>query len=442
MDKKGCSCSEKNSEVTCRGCDLAELPYWCETCKKLVSEKRCPGCGLKCRKARQVGLIEVADQFTGCREECCMHIQTCLRFFVTATLCLAMSSGCSSAQLRPADIKLPPGFSIDVYAANVPGARSMALGAGGTLFVGSRSEGKVYAVVDRNGDHKADSVITIASGLKSPNGVAFRDGSLYVAEISRVLRYDNIEARLSDPPGPVVVNASFPDKSHHGWKFIRFGPDGRLYVPVGAPCNVCEEKDPRFASIMRMAPNDSNAEIFARGVRNTVGFDWHPRTGELWFTDNGRDWLGDNQPPDELNRAPVAGLHFGFPYRHGRDIPDPEYGKSRRPEKFNPPEIELGPHVASLGMRFYTGAMFPVSYRDQIFIAEHGSWNRSSPSGYRITLVRLKENRAVSYETFAQGWLQNGSAWGRPVDLQVMPDGSLLVSDDKGDAIYRISYRP
>ena len=364
-----------------------------------------------------------------------------LPVLVTIMLSLGMSSGCSSAQLRPAEIKLPPGFNIAVYAAGVPGARSMTLGSRGTLFVGSRSEGKVYAVVDRNGDHKADEVITIASGLRSPNGVAFRDGALYVAEISRVLRFDNIETQLSAPPKPATVNASFPDKSHHGWKFIRFGPDGRLYVPVGAPCNICDEKDPRFASIMRMNPDGSSLEIFSRGVRNTVGFDWHPRTGELWFTDNGRDWLGDNQPPDELNRAPKAGLHFGFPYWHGRGIPDPEYGRNRRGEEFVPPEMELGPHVASLGMRFYTGGMFPGSYRDQIFIAEHGSWNRTVPAGYRISLVRLRDNRAVSYETFAQGWLQNGSAWGRPVDLQVMPDGSLLVSDDKAGAIYRISYR-
>jgi glucose/arabinose dehydrogenase len=370
-----------------------------------------------------------------------MATGTLLRFLIAIPLSLAMSVGCSSARLRPAEIKLPPGFSIAVYAANVPGARSMAIGANGTLFVGSRSEGKVYAIVDRNGDHQADEVITIASGLRSPNGVAFRAGALYVAEISRVLRFDNIEAHLSDPPRPVTVNASFPDKSHHGWKFIRFGPDGRLYVPVGAPCNICEEKDPRFASIMRMAADGSNPEIFARGVRNTVGFDWHPRTGELWFTDNGRDWLGDNQPPDELNRAPRAGLHFGFPYWHGRGIPDPEFGTKRSRDEFVPPEMELGPHVASLGMRFYTGTMFPESYREQIFIAEHGSWNRTVPNGYRITLVRLRDNRAVAYETFAQGWLQNGSAWGRPVDLQVMPDGSLLVSDDKADAIYRISYQ-
>jgi len=370
-----------------------------------------------------------------------MSIQILLGPVVSTLIILTANIACGSQLLRLADITLPPGFSISVYAANVPGARSMTLGTNGTLFVGSRSEGKVYAIVDRNGDSNADEVLTIASGLRSPNGVAFRDGALYVAEINRVIRFDAIESRLKNPPKAVVVNASFPNKSHHGWKFIRFGPDGRLYVPVGAPCNVCEEKDPRFASIMRMNPDGSKLELFARGVRNTVGFDWHPRSGELWFTDNGRDWLGDNQPPDELNRAPTLGLHFGFPYLHGRGIPDPEYGKNRHMDEFVLPEMELGPHVASLGMRFYTGTMFPESYRDQIFIAEHGSWNRSDPSGYRITLVRLRENRAISYEVFAQGWLKNGSAWGRPVDLQIMPDGSLLVSDDKADTIYRISYR-
>lgn len=370
-----------------------------------------------------------------------MRLHTALWILLTLPLCLAAASGCSAARPLATDITLPAGFSIAVYAGNVPGARSMALGAKGTLFVGTRDEGKVYAVIDRNGDHKADEVITIAGGLRMPNGVAFRNGSLYVAEVSRVLRYDNIEERLKNPPRPVTVNASFPDKSHHGWKFIRFGPDGKLYVPVGAPCNVCEEKDPRFATIMRMDPDGSHLEIFAGGVRNTVGFDWHPRTGELWFTDNGRDWLGDDLPPDELNRAPRAGLHFGFPYWHGHNIPDPEFGEKRSRDRIVPPEKELGPHVASLGMRFYTGAMFPESYRNQIFIAEHGSWNRSERIGYRITLVRLKENRAVSYETFAEGWLRNGKVWGRPVDLQVMPDGGMLVSDDKAGAIYRISYR-
>lgn len=281
-----------------------------------------------------------------------MHLQTLTRLLITIIFSLVLSSAGSSAPLPPDAIKLPPGFSIAIYAEKVPGARSLALGAKGTLFVGSRSEGKVYAIVDRNKDQQADEVFIIASGLRSPNGVAFRAGALYVAEINRVLRFDNIEAQLRSPPKPVVVNASFPDKSHHGWKFIRFGPDGKLYVPVGAPCNVCEEKDPRFASIMRMNPDGSNLEIFVRGVRNTVGFDWHPRSGELWFTDNGRDWLGDNHPPDELNRAAKPGLHFGFPYWHGRDVADPEYGMKRRREEFAPPEMELGAHVAALGMRF------------------------------------------------------------------------------------------
>lgn len=338
------------------------------------------------------------------------------------------------------DIRLPPGFSMAVFADNVPGARSMAQGAKGTLFVGSRDRGVVYAVVDRNGDKRADEVITLARGLNMPNGVAFRDGSLYVAEVNRVLRFDRIEERLATPPKPVVVNDSFPKEKHHGWKFVRFGPDGMLYVPVGAPCNVCEEKDQRFASIMRMRPDGKGLEVFASGVRNTVGFDWHPETRELWFTDNGRDWLGDDRPPDELNRAPRPGLHFGFPYAYGRNVPDPDYGKKGKGRAFTPPEMELGPHVAALGMRFYTGGMFPAAYRNQIFIAEHGSWNRSEPLGYRVTLVRLKQGKAASYEVFAEGWLQDGGAWGRPVDIQVMPDGALLVSDDKAGAIYRISY--
>lgn len=349
-------------------------------------------------------------------------------------------SGCSAARAPLPDITLPAGFSIAMYTSDVPGARSMAVGVRGTLFVGTRDEGKVYAVLDRNGDSRADEVVTIASGLWMPNGVAFRNGSLYVAEVNRILRYDNIEERLKNPPRPVIVTSAFPDKRHHGWKFIRFGADGKLYVPVGAPCNVCEEKDPRFATIMRMEPDGRGLEIYASGVRNSVGFDWHPLSGELWFTDNGRDWLGDDLPPDELNRADRPGLHFGFPYWHGKNIPDPEFGRKLSRERFVVPEMELGPHVASLGMRFYTGTMFPEGYRNQIFIAEHGSWNRSRRIGYRITLVRLQGNRAISYETFADGWLRDGKVRGRPVDLQVMPDGSMLVSDDKAGAIYRISY--
>ena len=341
---------------------------------------------------------------------------------------------------NPSDIKLPPGFKIEVYTENVPNARSMTLSPEGVLFVGTR-ESRVYAVVDTNKDYKADNVITIASGLNSPNGVAFRNGSLYVAEISKVWRYDNIENNLNNPPDPVLISDGFPTDGHHGWKFIAFGPDNKLYVPVGAPCNIClRDDDERYASIMRMNPDGSELEVFAHGIRNTVGFTWHPGTQELWFTDNGRDMLGDNVPPDELNRAPSAGLHFGYPFVHGGDIPDPDFGESVDINQYVKPVQKLGPHVAALGMRFYTGNMFPEEYRNQIFIAEHGSWNRSKKIGYRVMLVKLNGNEAVSYEPFAEGWLQGDAVSGRPVDVLVMPDGSMLVSDDYGGVIYRIIY--
>ncbi len=346
----------------------------------------------------------------------------------------------ANARDLPLDtIKLPPGFRINIYADNVPGARSMALAPDGTLFVGTRGD-KVYALPNRAGSHKADAVVTLLKGLDTPNGVAFRDGALYVAEIGRILRYDQIAARLNDPPRPVVVTDAFPRDAHHGWKFIRFGPDGRLYVPVGAPCNICEPDSARYASIFRINADGSGLEQYARGIRNTVGFDWHPQTGELWFTDNGRDWLGNDAPPDELNRAPRAGLHFGYPYCHGRAIADPEYGGKHSCTEFTPPMRELGAHVAALGMRFYTGTMFPEAWRGRIFIAEHGSWNRFPPFGYRLTTARIEGGRVVAYEVFAEGWLNGITAWGRPVDVQVMPDGALLVSDDKAGVIYRISY--
>jgi glucose/arabinose dehydrogenase len=366
-------------------------------------------------------------------------------------------------------IKLPRGFSISLYARGVPNARSLSLSPKGTLFVGSREAGSVYALRDENGDHRADGVYTIAKGLDMPNGVAFRNGSLYVAEVSRILRFDGIETRLSAPPDPVVVSDRFPRDKAHGWKFIRFGPDGKLYVPIGAPCNACTKADERYGTITRMNSDGTGFEIYARGVRNTVGFDWHPGTGELWFTDNGRDRLGDDIPPDELNRAPRQGLHFGFPFCHGggagAPIRDPELGRDGNCAAFQTPEMDLGPHVAALGMRFYavkapesgieggngggvsaggragdSRSIFPPEYRNQIFIAEHGSWNRSDPIGYRVTLVRVAQNRAVSYETFAEGWLQGREAWGRPVDLELLPDGSMLVSDDRAGAIYRIAY--
>ena len=359
--------------------------------------------------------------------------------FCSTTESSAPQPASSNRKIPVERIRLPQGFRISVFADNVPNARSLRRGDRGTIFVGTR-EDSVFALQDDNGDGKADRVYTIAKGLNMPNGVAFEAGSLYVAEINRILRYDNIESRLDNPPKPVVVNDSYPKDEHHGWKFIAFGPDGLLYVPVGAPCNVCLRDDKRYASITRIKPDGSGVEVFASGIRNTVGFDWHPETKVLWFTDNGRDMLGDDRPPDELNQAPQPGMNFGFPFCHGGDISDPEFGKGRPCSQFTPPAMKLGPHVAALGMRFYTGSMFPAEYKNQIFIAEHGSWNRSVPIGYRVTRVRLEGNKAVEYKVFAEGWLQGGDEWGRPVDVLVMPDGALLVSDDEVGAIYRISY--
>ncbi|MEN8135552.1 MAG: sorbosone dehydrogenase family protein [Thermodesulfobacteriota bacterium] len=344
-----------------------------------------------------------------------------------------------TAQLPLDKIELPSGFSISIYADNLPGARSLALSPAGVLYVGTRTEGKVFAVLDQDGDNRAETMFILARELYMPNGVAFRDGALYVAEVNRILKFDNIESRLANPGKPEVVHDKLPKDRHHGWKFIRFSPDGFLYVPIGAPCNICEPGDP-YAAILRMKPDGSELEIYARGVRNSVGFDWHPVTKELWFTDNGRDMLGDDLPPDELNRAPKEAMHFGYPYWHGGDVPDPEYGGKRPQSTFIPPVLKLGAHVAPLGMRFYTGKMFPERYHQQIFIAQHGSWNRSEPVGYRIMSVHLEGNTVSQYKEFAKGWLQDGKAWGRPVDLLVMPDGALLVSDDKAGVVYRIWY--
>ncbi len=349
---------------------------------------------------------------------------------------------CAPAPLPLDAIRLPPGFTIEV-AARVPNARAMTLSANGTLFVGSTSAGQVHAVSFPAPGTKGDAVVRlVASGLAQPAGVAFRDGALYVSAIDRILRFDGIEGRLDEPRKPVVVTDKLPGDRHHGLKYIAFGPDGKLYVNVGAPCNICEPDRDRYAVILRMNADGSGLEVYAKGERNSVGFDWDPRTKELWFTTNGRDWLGDDSPPDTLNHAPKPGLDFGFPYCHAGTIPDPEFGKKRACSEFVQPAQRLGPHVASLGMRFYTGKQFPAAYRDQIFIAEHGSWNRTHKIGYRITLVKLDERgTAVSYEPFATGWLSGEEAWGRPADVLVAPDGSLLVSDDSAGAIYRIRYR-
>ena len=358
------------------------------------------------------------------------------------SMLMGQAPASGNQELRLDLIQLPPGFQINVYARGVSGARSMTRGSEGTLFVGSRGDGAVYAVLDRDGDQQAEEVLTLVTELNTPNGVAFRDGDLYVAETHRVWRYRDIESHLRSPPQPELILDNLPKDRRHSWRFIAFGPEGWLYVPVGAPCNACRPADERYASMLRMRPDGTGLEVFARGIRNTVGFDWRPETEELWFTDNGRDWLGDDRPPDELNRATGAGLHFGYPYCHGGDIPDPEFGQERGCQEFTPPARNLGPHVAAIGMRFYTGDMFPEEYRNQIVIAEHGSWNRAEPLGYRLSLVRQEKGQVTAYEVFAEGWLQGGRPWGRPVDVLVMPDGALLVSDNQASVIYRIIYQP
>ncbi len=346
-------------------------------------------------------------------------------------------------------LKLPPGFEISVFAEGVTGARQMALSPAGTLFVGTREAGNVYALPDAaqaaKKNERAKKVVTIAQGLKQPNGVAFHKGSLYVAEISRILRFDQIEKKLSKPGAPIVVRDDYPKDEWHGWKAIAVGPDGWLYVPVGAPCNLCVMEDPIYASITRLSLDGKKREIFANGVRNSVGFDWHPKSRELWFTDNGADMMGDDVPADELNRAAKAGLHFGYPYCHQGDLKDPKFGVERdcSPGKsFLHPVEKLTPHGAALGMKFYNGKMFPKEYRGRAFIAEHGSWNRSRKIGYRILSVPVEgTEKARKPEVFAEGWLQGENAWGRPVDLLVLPDGSMLVSDDQEGLIYRITYK-
>jgi len=340
----------------------------------------------------------------------------------------------------PDRLDVPEGFRVEVFSDRLPEARSMALSENGTLFVGQRDGNAVYALRDPDADGHADTTVVVDTGLNTPNGVATRNGDLYVAEISRILRYDDAETRLETPPEPTVVTDAFPSDEHHGWKYIDFGPNDSLYVPVGAPCNVCDRGDP-YAALHRVAPDGSGRTIVARGVRNTVGFDWHPETGTLWFTDNGRDWWGDDRPPDELNRLTRPGQHFGYPHVHGEGLVDPDFGAGHDPADYTPPVQALGPHVAALGMTFYTGTQFPEAYRGDVFIAEHGSWNRSDKIGYRVTRVRLNDDgEPTGYEPFATGWLREGDNWGRPVDVLQTPGGALLVSDDQTGAIYRITY--
>ncbi len=364
-----------------------------------------------------------------------------------------VTASAQAAAAAPIKWEVPAGFVVSVYADSVENGRAMAIGPRGTVFVGSLRAGKVHALIDTNGDQKADRVVLIAKGLAMPSGIAMRRGALYVATTSRILRYDDIEQHLDAPPAPVVVRDSLPNPSAgHMWKFIAFGPDDLLYMSVGSTCNICLPAA-NTATIMRMKPAGTNLEIFASGARNSVGFDWHPVTHELWFTDNGRDMLGDDVPNDELNVAPRAGMHFGFPYCHQGDVSDPEFGAQRACSTTEPPAQKLGAHVAAIGMTFYTGTMFPAQYRNAAFIAQHGSWNRSKPSGYRVMVARTDGRRVTAYDTFLDGflggprdsmpggWEAGRAARGRPADVLQMPDGALLVSDDSGNRLLRISYR-
>lgn len=333
-------------------------------------------------------------------------------------------------------VKLPPGFRISVWADGIHNARSMAWGSKGTLFVGSRIPGQVYAVVDRGGRRE---VKVIAKGLTQPSGVAFKDGALYVAEIPRLLKYEGIEDQLDKPSAPKVVY-DFPKDAHHNWRQLIFGPDGKLYFNMGAPCNICMPPE-THANISRVNPDGTGFEYVARGVRNSQGADFHPVTKELYFTTHGRDWAGDDVPNDTFHHAPRPGLHFGFPFCHQGDIPDPDFGQGRSCSEFAPPLLKLGPHVAAMGVRFYTGNMFPPEYRNRAFIALKGSWNRTRKSGFRVMTVTLQPGQPPRYEVFADGFLQGEQFWGRPTYIEWMPDGSMLLSDDFSGAIYRITYQ-
>ena len=380
-----------------------------------------------------------------------MLLRAALVLGLIAGLCTARNAAAQSAEEIEAKlegIKLPAGFSIALYANDLPKARSLAVGDKGTVFVSTRNDNFVYAVVDTDGDSRADKKYTVytigdigdGKERKMPNGIAYRDGDLYIATMTTVLRLDDIEDHLNDPPKPVIVTEEFPSQKQHGWKYIAFGPDDKLYVPVGTPCNICDPEEDILGTITRIGADGSGLEIVAHGVRNSLGFDWHPETGELWFTENGADQLGDDIPGDELNVITKTGQHFGNPFVHQGDILDPKFGEGKDPDDYERPAMVLGPHIAALGMRFYTGDMFPKEYKNHIFIAEHGSGGREELIGYRVMLVRVDGSKATSYEEFATGWLEDNVAWGRPVDVVTLSDGSMLVSDDRIGAVYRIAY--
>lgn len=350
---------------------------------------------------------------------------------------LLILAAAPAAALPLTDIQLPDGFHIGIAATDLRQPRQMTIGDDGTLYVGS-SSGQVTALRDEDGDGQFERRQTIARDLRLPAGVAFHDGDLYVSAVSRILRFPDIGEHLADPPPPETITDSLPTDGHHGMKHIAFGPDGRLYVPIGAPCNVCDRDG--YARLTSMTTGGEDQRVEALGIRNTVGFDWQPGSGQLWFSDNGRDWLGDDSPDDELNRVSRRGEHFGFPYCHANGVVDPEFGAGHDCADYTAPVFGLGAHVASLGIHFYRGDRFPERYRGALFIAEHGSWNRSRKVGYRVVVVRFDNGAPQPPEVFAEGWLDGQQNWGRPVTITETADGDLLLSDDQAGVIYRIRY--
>ncbi len=350
----------------------------------------------------------------------------------------------SSTPLPLDKLKLPPGFSISIYAEKLPGARTLASSDSGVIFIGTRGEGKVYALIPAKNVNEKMRMITLLTGLNEPNGVAYYQGDLYVAETNRILKYEKVETHIDNMPAPIVLTDQLPNEKWHGYRVLHVGPDKKLYVAIGMPCNTCFHRNdqPLFGTIARMSLNGKDLEVYALGVRNSVGFDWHPKTHELWFTDNGQDFMGDDIPPDEINRATQKGQDFGFPYVYGDNILAPGY----KPEiiknlKFEPPAYKLPAHVAPLGLFFYTGMQFPPAYHYQPFVALHGSWNRSKKAGYEVIKLTLNGNQVTGTEPFITGWLQGEIAWGRPVDFLMLPEGSLLISDDFNGVIYQVSWK-
>ena len=343
----------------------------------------------------------------------------------------------AAADKLPVDkLKAPKGFKVEVYASGMPNARSLALGDKGTVFVGSRLQDKVYAIVDKGGKRE---VKIIASGLYRPNGVAFKNGTLYIMELSQLSKIDKIEDNLDNPPKPTVILDGLPKDEAHGWKYIAIGPDNKLYFEIGQPCNNCLPPE-GYATMRRVNLDGTGMETIAQGIRNTVGFDWHPTSKELYFTDNSRDWMSEDLPNDELNRMTKVGQHFGSPFCYQGNLPDQEFGWGRKCEEFTPPIALMGPHTAALGMKFYTGNSFPAKYKNQILVARHGSWNKTNKLGGDVVLVNIKKDgTAGPIEPFLTGFLENNSYVGRPVDVMVMKDGSVLVSDDWNDAVWRVS---